>query len=187
MRGIYLQFLEKLVTQFTWRQLFIISTFAIIAFVGFTLFELYTGHFRLTRIERKAKLLDTLIQQREQIAKTCDPRISQIHDDLISDLQWAIDDPTGKLSVPTWLLKAAASAAPWLAIAVLFYFVTEKSEVGTVFTGILIITIPVTFIGAIIPDFSSNAFINYWLYPLGAFALIIAPMLLYGQRHKNSG
>ena len=163
-----------------------VATIVLITVGGFTLFELYTGHFRLTRIERKATLLNTILEQRANVSQPDDPRIYEIHNALIDDLQWSIYNPTHKFSVPTWLLKAAAAAAPWFAIGLIIYFVTEKGSFATVFAGILMIAIPVTFIATLIPDFTSNSWVNYWSYPIGAFVLIMTPMFLYGRGQDNT-
>jgi len=179
-----IKFLDKLITQFTWRRLFFVLTLLFLVIVCLTIFELYTSHFRLSRLERSATLLSALLEQSEQVGKTDNKSISEIHEQLVTELKASIGGTTTELSVPTWVLKAGASIVPWLLLGVIMYFVTDDGF-STVIGGMLMITIPVAFIGAIIPDFESQ-WINYLAYPIGAFALIMVPMFLYGQRESSS-
>ncbi|MGB7344288.1 MAG: hypothetical protein WBD20_08750 [Pirellulaceae bacterium] len=87
------------------------------------------------------------------------------------------------MSAPNWLWKAGASALPWFLVAIVFYFIT-KDEYGNLLGGLLIVAIPITFVGAVLPDFS-RSWINYYAYPIGALVAVMVPMWLIGNRKKD--
>ncbi|EMI20528.1 membrane protein [Rhodopirellula maiorica SM1] len=178
------QFFEKLVTEFTWRRLGFILALLFLAIICTTFYEMYTGHFRLGRIERAADLLTQLSEQAEQISESKSDDAKEVHKALLNDLAAYVSPEPVQVSAPDWLWKAGAAAVPWLLLAIVFYFVTED-DFGNLLGGLLIVAIPIAFIGAVLPDFS-RSWINYYGYPIGAMILVLVPMFLISNRKKTA-
>ena len=178
------QFFEKLITEFTWRRFGFLMALAFVAIVTATFYELYTGHFRFTRIERATALLEQLNEQALSVEATDNETASEIHAALMEDLADYVSPEPTQLAAPNWMLKAAAAAAPWFLLAVLFYFVTDD-EYGKLLGGLLVVAIPLSFVGAVLPDFERE-WLNFVAYPVGSLLIVIVPMFLYGRKSKTS-
>ena len=172
------QFFEKLVTEFTWRRLLFVISLVFLAIVGVTFFERYTGHFRFSRIERATGLLAQLNEQTDAVAASPKEATKQIHSALLDDLADYVSPSKSDISAPLWVKKAGAAACPWFILAVIFYFVTKRGEYMGLIGGLLVVAVPLTFIGAILPDYTQS-WINFYGYPIAvSYTHLTLPTIL---------
>jgi len=179
-----IEFFEKLITQFSWRRLFFIIIISFLAGGSLILYESYTGHFRLNRIERSTKLLNDLNRLSQDIANNTDDNISKIYHGISNDLNaYANHKGITPFSLPNWLLKTLSAATPWVIIAFLFLFSkgedNKKAAFGTIAASILPIGA-----GIMLPDFT-NPLWNHVGYPIFSFAAVLLIVFLTTKTKKK--
>ncbi len=170
-------FFERLITQFTWRRLLFVLGLIFVIIAGLAFYEFYTGHFRLGRIDQESALLDKLAAQSKAINSQNPEDLSDIHRALTDDLRHYVMAKQSSFPIPSWILKFLAAIVPWLLLALIIRIASSPDGFRSAFGGILIVAIPVAFVGALIPDFKSPWF-NYVAYPALAVILIVIPLLL---------
>jgi len=176
-------FLERLITEFTWRRLALVTLLLVSTVTGFILYELYTGHFTLGKLTESAELLDTLTEQHEQVTKTGDKNLIAIHESLTNSLKEQNDGITLVFNMPEWSLKALAALAPWMLVIILA-MLSDPNGIWNMLGGFVIFVTPVLIIAALLPTWQPW-WINYILIP---FALCVVPgffLALYGNRKKT--
>jgi len=114
------QFLEKLVTDFTWKRLLFILTLSFLVVAIIITYENYTGHFRLSRIERATTLLDKLVALEDNIKKSINNDFLKIHKRLTDDLNAYINHSFTPFSLPEWVLRMFSAAVPWALLSLIF-------------------------------------------------------------------
>ena len=180
-------FFERIITNFTWRQIggTITLILALVASV-LIVFEFYTQSFMLTRLDREISLLERMLEVQDQIAKTNDEALKKTFDSLSLDLSHLVQGPSYMIQLPPRAIKALYFLLPW--VVLIFFIVIFGESRGTdraaaVF-GILIVAIPVMFVGAYIPD-SGRDWIDYYLIPWGLIGIVIAAILLIRRRSRT--
>jgi hypothetical protein len=176
-----IQFFEKLITQFSWRRLIFILVVIFISIGVLAWYETYTGHFRFNKIERTTKLLTQLTELSDKIKKENNSKLTNIFEGITNDLNMYVNHSVTAFSLHPAILKAMASAAPW--ILMLFGFLLTPTPKAAIF-GILVAAIPFTIIGAFLPNFS-YPWVNYFLYPVGHFFLIVTLVTIWQKRKKR--
>lgn len=180
-------FFEKLIVDFTWKRLLFFSLLICALTGSVIVYEWYSSHLALNRIERELKLLDQILVSSKNSDIKLPPTVQSTYDELAKDLNdIAINRPIsfGKypaVNAPPWLRKGFFALLPWLLLGFVMLFVYE-SDRGSVLIGIYAVAIPLTIGGIILPDFS-RTWINQWAYPWLSFALVLAAILLW---HKKS-
>ena len=172
-------FFEKLVTKFTWpRMIFTIVVFAL-TLAGVSFFELYTGHFRLARIETASNLLDKLISQSKTISPNEAEPIREIHAALVGDLR-IYTTKQSQAPIPPWILKCLAAVSPWVLLSIFMLFIIKDSH-RAVIGGIFVFSIPFVVIGALLPDLRPP-WLNYVVYPILSCVCVVIPLVILGNR-----
>jgi len=173
------QFLEELITQFSWRKLMLIFATLFIAIIILVTYETYTGHFRLNRDERATNLLKEFIELSPKVSEMDNKDITESYKGLTHKLNTYVNHRYTAFSLPSWLLKALASTAPWVLIFIITMF--SSSEDTKLYTiGIVIIAIPCIIIGAIIPDIK-YPLLNYLAYPICSTALAVSIIMFWNK------
>jgi hypothetical protein len=175
------QFLEKLITQFTWRRfslaLIIIFLLASLAF----LFETYTGYFRLNKIERETKLLMQLTELSQKTREENNDKLTNLSHSVIEEFEVYINHrfPVLAFNLHPAILKAVAAAFPWV-LMFFFFFISGPTQ-KEAFFGTLVIAIFFIGIGVALPSYV-NSSINYFWYPIGHFLFIVLAVVIWQKR-----
>lgn len=177
-----IEFFEKLITQFSWRRLFFILVVIFISIGVLAWYETYTGHFRLNKIERATKLLSQLTELSEKIKKENNSKLTDIFEGVTKDLNMYVNHPATAFSIHPAILKGMAAATPWV-LMILGFLLTGNTPKEAIL-GTMVAAIPFTAIGAYLPDFSYS-WINYLLYPIGHFILIVTFVTIWQKRKKR--
>jgi len=175
------QFFDKLVTEFTWKRLAFIACLFMIALSCVAIFELYTNHFRFSRIERGVTILDQFNTHATENAEQHRETVRQIEQTLLKDLEGAVSGYPKSIWLPSWLIKVFAAVVPWIAIGIAILF-TDKADAWRAIGGVALCAIPSVMIAILLPDFQ-NQWINYALYPFAYFVLlaVIVMFVIYRQ------
>ena len=122
-----IEFFEKLITQFSWRRLFFILIVIFISIGVLAWYETYTGHFRLNKIERTAKLLAQLTDLSEKIKKEDNSKLTNIFEGITKDLDMYVNHPVTAFSLHPAILKAMAAATLWILMILGFLLTKDLS------------------------------------------------------------
>lgn len=118
-------------------------------------YESYTGNFRLTRIQKSIQLLQELATLSENRAVKEDQNLSAIYRGLQQDLEEYVNKPPRSVVLTPGIRKGFAAAAPWVVTA-LFYIpglFRGKAENYNNVLGIIVIAVPFTFLGVLLPTY----------------------------------
>lgn len=177
-------FFEKLVLNFTWTRLtFLVSVLLLVA-GGLAVFEFYTGHFRLDRLERETNVLKQLVeiaQHVEELPQT-NPGKSAF-DRMIHNLDHELAQPPLEIvGMPTVPSRMIYVALPWLILAILVLLTTTTGRF-TAMLGLSFIAMPFIILGINLPTFEAE-WVNNFGYPWGSVMLVIVIILLYQRRQS---
>lgn len=174
------KFFEKLVLDFTWTRFTFLLSALLLVVAGVAVFEFYTGHFRLTRLEREAHILEQLAEVAKKVdaIPMNDPGRAAL-DRMLQHLDQEIAQPQLTLgTIPTVSLKVLYGALPWLVLALLI-LLTSSTGRGAAMLGIAVIAIPLVILGVNLPTFQPE-WINNYGYPWGSMLSVIG-IILYMQ------
>jgi hypothetical protein len=174
-----IQFFEKLITQFSWRRLFFILIVVFISIGLLAWYETYTGHFRLNKIDNEIKLLAQLTTLSKAIKEENNDKLTSIFKGITQDLEMQINYSYPVFNIHPTLLKAMAAAFPW-AFMLLLFVLTGNTPKETYF-GTIALAAPFIIIGAFLPNYVAT-WLNYLIYPIGHFTIIIIVVLLLQKR-----
>jgi hypothetical protein len=164
--------LDPLITLFdklvAWRRLVFTICGIAIVIAGVLVYESYTLHFRLARIEKGSQLLEQLNDEGAKISTNSNPQIVSIYKGLLCDLDDAVNPKNGKHA--ELYIKIVCTLIPWFVAAIIIAFTSklEKSVLG----GMFVTVIPLCVIGAWLPMFE-HKWINYWVYPWASFFVVV--------------
>lgn len=178
------EFFEKLIEQFTWKRLLL--TFSILATIGLCLiiFESYTGHFKLSRIHNTIDVLQKSTSLPDYITEESKRELANIFKSVTEELEGFSDGSSTAFSLHPSVLKGLAAFAPWLFLMLLLFMSgTEGGREAAI--GIVMLSVPFSIVGAILPDFS-RSWINYLAYPILHCALLVAVVMLWHKRKSAS-
>lgn len=176
-------FLERLITQFTWKRLALVALLMVSVVIGFTLYELYTGHFTLGKLAQSTELLDKLTKQHDEVARTNNKDLVEIHQSLTKTLKEQSGGLNLAFDLPEWVLKAMAMFAPWLFV-IIIVLLADRSGIRNTLAGFFLIVTPIVGIGAILPTWEPW-WINFVAIPLGVCITGGFLLTLYGNRTKK--
>jgi len=178
------QFIERLITQFTWKRFFfallIIFLFASLVF----LFETYTGYFRLNKIDREVKLLMQLAELSKKTREENNDKLTNLSNSVIKEYEVYVNNrfPVLAFNLHPAILKAVAAAFPW-ALMLLFFFISGPTQKEALF-GTLVIAVFFIGIGVALPSYEHSS-INYFWYPIGHFLFIVLAVVIWQKRKKK--
>lgn len=179
-------FLDTLIKEPSWRKFGILLVVLLAGITVAASFELYTGHFRLGKIERTATILKELSALSPEIEKINSPELAETYHRLTKELNSSTNTSHNipSLSIPTQILKAFAAAVPWLLFAILIVL-TKTPDFKLALQGILIGALPCILLGAFLPDYSNNL-INYVIYPFGSAFFIVMIVMIWTKLQTKS-
>ncbi len=176
------KFLDKIVTDFSWRRLITFITFFLILGVIFFLAESYTDYFSLNRLEKETFLLKEIATLKPKIEN--DSTLKIIYIGLTKDLNDLVNNKSRFPSINPYLLRFFVGAFPWIILTLAFIpgFKKGTTTSSTIVGGIIFIII-FGGIGLLIPS-SWGSTIHYAVYPFGHF-LIVSLIALFLQAKKR--
>ncbi|HBN22658.1 MAG TPA: hypothetical protein DD412_05415 [Holosporales bacterium] len=176
------EFFEKLIEQFTWKRLVFI--FGLLTLFGFCLiiYESYTGHFKLNRMRSTVELLQKSANLPSEITKTSEKHLSNTFKRIAQELEAFSSGEFTAFRLHPNVLKGTAAFAPWLFLLVIFPLVNTQDN-KSISAGVLLLAVPFSIVGAFLPNFSAS-WINYWVYPIGHFVLLVSGLLVW-QKYKK--
>ncbi len=176
-------FFDQLITKFTWGRLAFAIMIVFAALCSVLVYESYTGHFRLQRIERSTKLAKDLAEIATTISTTNNRKLAQAYEGACEDLREYVCDKPIAFNMPNWLLRSIAAAFPWILFGIIAR-IADPSDYKKTLAGISILLIPAIATCIYIPDLNSP-WINYLLIPFGLFFIGVAFALWYSKRQKG--
>jgi hypothetical protein len=178
-------FFEKLVLDFTWTRFTFLLSALILVVAGVASFELYTGHFRLDKLERETHILEQLVEVAKKVdaIPVTDPGKAAF-ERILHQLDQDIARPPLTLgTIPTLTSKVIYGVLPWLFLALLVLLTTSTGR-GTAMMGMAVFAIPLVILGANLPTFQAE-WINNFGYPWGSMLVVIVG-IIYIQRRRAS-
>ena len=188
--GVVGSVIDRIIADFTWRQIgATVAFFVVLVVAGFIGFEVYTQSFSLTRLDREVSLLERMLEVQDQVAKTNDETLKETFESLSLELSHLVQGSpyATAISPSPRVIKALYFLLPWVALAFLIAIVGRsggRGETAGALFGILVVTIPVTFAGAYIPD-SGRGWIDYFLIPWGLTGMVIAVIMLIQRQSRT--
>jgi hypothetical protein len=133
-------------------------------------FESYTRHFALSRIEGEIKSFAELAQLSSKLPVTSSSaQLQRTYNHLLTKLNAQIDGESFHLDeLPVWASNAIYAALPWLLMSLLILFTTK--------TGVIV--------GAALPEYG-RSWINHWVYPWVAIVFCTGLILLWQKLKTN--
>ena len=181
----FFSFFEKLILDFSWTRLSFFVILIALVIASILVFEFYTGYFSIGRLEREVALLQELISISEAVNLTDEAsRIEYAFMSVLDTYNQRFTSSSLTIgSAPQWLSKFAYSMFPWLCFIFAIFF-SDKGGRSSAVAGMLLVGVPISILGANLPDFS-EPWINKWLYPWGAAILCIG-LVMWWQRGNES-
>ena len=175
-------FFEKLIDQFSWRRL-VFSAFLLLS-VGICIvaYERYTGAFRLQKIDRVIALAERASSLGATLNQESRRNIDAAIINATGELAEFMSDNTTAFSLDPRVLKGLAAFAPWLSLIIIFPLASPEGTKQAI-AGVLAVAVPFAVLGAFLPD-SRFAWVNYVLYPVGHFAVLLFAIVALDRRKK---
>jgi hypothetical protein len=181
--GSFVDFFERLITDFSWRRLGLIAAFLVMVGAGLAVYELYTQSFKLQRLDREAALIERVLALDKAAQATTDAQIRASLDSLKSRVkELDAPEPGGPLLNRAWM-KAMYTALPWVAL-VLIMMLSPGGGVATAAAGTALVAVPLIVLNANLPDFDP-LWVNHWLIPWGELAVVLILIMLWQGRKKK--
>jgi|GEM_PF-2391570 len=177
-------FFDKLIDQFSWKRLIFVVSLLCLFIVGVIVFESYTGHFRLTRIEKTLDLIAKFNALPPELMQQSKEDISGATKGLAKDIDAFTNGNATPFSIDTASLKIIAALAPWLLFAAVLPIVSGTESTRATIGGILMCAIPAAGIGYFLPSYE-KAWINYLGFPFGYFVVSVYLVMSSQNRKKN--
>jgi len=184
-------YLEKFVTQFSWRRSIItlLTIFGICFF--FWLFDQYTGYFKLRQYEKSVEILEKLASLSNDNDIKNNKELLSIYNGLIRNLdefnnKRYFDIYFSKGLIWIFTIKILPVYAPWVIILFIHYLSPKKKKINyKIFLfGIFFIASLLALIGYFIPTFNNYLYLNYLIYPLISFLVMFSIIYVYAQSKK---
>ena len=167
-------FFDKLIDQFTWRRLVFLAVAVGVAAGGLLVFETYTQHFKLGRIERQAALLEKLSALASSPAAAKNEKVSELSSSLLTQLRETDVSVPFNYELLPWARKALAAAAAWLVFGLFLALIPNTytrtdPATGSVVAGMTVVASPFIAMAAFLP---TAPWLNYFVYPIGHIFLL---------------
>ncbi|MGY5736925.1 hypothetical protein ACXHP7_22550 [Vibrio chemaguriensis] len=175
-------FLERLATEFSWRKLILVIAIAVVVVVTIAVYEQYTGHFELSKLEKVITLTEK-IAKAEELAKT-NEELKVVLSLTTNELKGLVKAESSGVELTQTQKKGLFAFLPWFILMAAGSIFARQGRMKGV-TGIFLFSIPFSIIGAYIPTFS-NVYINYHVIPWSAFIVSIALIVAYQRRKQQN-
>ena len=183
--------IEKLVTEFS-RTRLVVYLLAVCVITGLVLgYEAYSGHIRLNKLDRSARILERLADFEERASITGDGDLNLIKLQLKQDLKkiskpFSLSSQAAKIPAP--IARGVRAFIPWFVLwLVIMASLKDKDDLGSMFIGWVIMAIAFSLLGMLVPDVPWPM-INYFLYPLGHIIIVVSVLILWRNvKQKNDG
>ena len=178
--------IEKLISEFTWSKL--LSAFLLFAILvgSLWIYESYSGHIRLRKLERATAILENLCELENSISLQTDEDLTRVYDSLKSELEIAIGRHQARaFDVPYWVWKSLSAASLWLLFALAFVRGTIRGENNAFFGlfGSIFFAIIFAVAGGFIPT-APWPMLNYVAFPLVNFFVTVIFVLTWSRIRK---
>lgn len=181
----FLKVIEKLVNDFSWRRLVVFLLLVSFILAGVVGFELLTGYFRLSRLEKEVALLGKLheIQAKQQVPPA--KSLAKIHARLAKELEDLAGDQNGSQVNPR-LLQGLAALLPWIVLSLGFLpdFKRDEKDATKSLLGILFFAVPAVAIGASLSPRIGTIW-RYVVYPVSTMVLLMVAGLIGKWRESK--
>jgi hypothetical protein len=173
---------EKLVSDFTWTRFTFVVFLLVAVVLSSFVFESYTRHFALSRIDTEIRALSELARLSPKVPVTADSaQFQRGYDHLLAKLNAQIDGESFQLDqLPIWASNAIYAAIPWLFMS-FFLLLATKTGRAKAYAGMATVALPFVIVGGLIPEFGRN-WINHWAYPWGTMVLCVCAIVLLQKR-----
>ena len=179
-----LEFIDSLVTDFSWRKTGVFTALVVTVVSFGVFFEIYTQTFGLARLDKQLTLIERLYELDEKNGLSSrDNNLKKTYTELSNRLNESIGESGGL--VPLWLKKYIASYIAWGLLAILIWVVSSKDKENTTNNaatakGILILALPVALLFILVPFY--GPWINYFFIPVAQIVAISILALLYSKK-----
>jgi len=179
----FFRLIGEIVRDFSWRR--ISSLFLLLLFIlaGLAIFESYTDSFRLGRIERAVGILERIEALEGSESLRLNDELADSYDSLVSSLTEVVLQTGDSRAWSPTILKILFAATPWGLLMIPFLVQWRRkgdASARSAFLGTLVVSVPFIVAGALIP-LSTHRWINYGVYPWGAWLLIMAILLVFSK------
>lgn len=175
------RYFERLVDDFSWGRLSVPVLILFLAVFAIWMYEAYTHSFELNKLDRQIELLERLGEVKKSTEGS--KELSSIYDNLAAELASVNDHKSSDLLLSRQLTQAFAALTPWVLMAVLIMLFSRKGSLQAT-AGMAVIAIPLSILGYWLPAFEQT-WINYGLYPVGSFALVLV-FIVWWQNARTS-
>ena len=158
---------DGLLSDFNWRRVASLILFTAYVAIIFGICEAFSAHFRLSRLERTAGIIEKL-QDIDSHGFKPDSALSKTYSDLEHQLQELTNPAPTSLPSLLWLWKSLAAATPWLLSSSVLAFDKRSALYGVLALGVI-----TGIIGAFVPTFMWP-WGNLIIFPIAAFILTAA-------------
>ncbi|PPS61821.1 hypothetical protein [Pseudomonas sp. BRM28] len=177
-------FFQSFLRDFTWSKLTFLIVVIAISVGGLIAYEIYTSHFKLSRMNSELKVIQVMVELEQKVALLPAESVSKKYFERLTleaekkpfNLNIQHNFPSHKFE------RIFYQALPWgfmFILAALFVTEGKSSALG----GISLIAAPFIIVGYNLPSTDSPWIVNY-LYPWGAFVGLLF-CILYFQRDKT--
>lgn len=175
-------FFEKLLLNFTWTRFTFVVSAVLLLLASLAVFEFYTGHFRLARIEREIRILEQVVDLSKKIENTSSTDPSRATYERVAKYigQQVATPPLQIGNIPELPSRIIFGSVPWLVLA-LFVLVTTKTGRLSAIGGMSIFAIPFIVVGANLPD-SWDPRITRYLYPWASMVTLVIGIMSVQRR-----
>lgn len=179
------QILENFITDLSFRRFMIYGILVIMVIGSIIIYEKYTGHFKLTRLEKTTELIDRLYSIQESENFNEDKKLREIYSGVKSELLLLTLQGQNIYVVNPLVWRGLLSGSLWILLALSTIPGIRRNEEGKMneLKGYMIFTIPSIIVGLILPS-NWQWYILYLIYPFGHF-IIIAAFLVFRQNRKS--
>ncbi len=182
--GSFIQFFEKLITDFTWRRFAFVAGFIILIGLIFFVYEFYTRSFMLARLDRETALLEKIITLEESSSNIDDPNLVASLSSLKTRLRILMQSQRDA-SIPLGMQRVMYTLIPWLAMAFFITLAGGSDGRGTAIAGMGLFALPFVIINANLPSFQSQ-WINNWLLPWAEIVVVVVFVMAWQRKKKRT-
>jgi len=173
-------FIEKLIEQFSWKRLLFVISLLGLFMTGLIIFESYTGHFRLARIDKSADIIVKLNTLPPDISQQSKEILASATKGIAKDIDGFTNGNSTPFSIHKDSLKVIAALVPWLIFAVLLSLAGGNGTAAAL-GAIILFALFSGLIGYFLPLFERE-WINYVAYPFGFCFLMVWLVVMWQKK-----
>jgi len=147
-------FLEKFISDFTWKKFILLFSLILIVFIGVSIYEIYTSSFQLGKLERSINAINN-INKVKDLKKSEKAKLSLLRRIILDKLYNINSNKNTNFDYSTfgYIIQALVMASPYL-IAILYLLpshIKGDTENKNMILGLFIFTVPMAIIGFLLP------------------------------------